>query len=359
MDNLQEYAMDYQDYADDESPITMNAVSSTRHKHVSERVPAYTKTAQHIAGLTLDPAESNRKALPEAIQQAFAALPAVSTDDTRLGEALQAEPDLSAWEALPEQGHDRAAVLAASMQTLQGQPRWHSPAVMHNINPAPLLDTVAASAIVNTYNPNLLWDYVSAGGQATERQILRQMGRLIGWEEEQPEGAFTFGGKGCLINAIRTGLNRCVPNVSSQGLPAGPKPVVISSAANHDCIATVCSLLGLGKDAWVKVPTLADGSIVMAKGIPIACVIASGGDTLNVAADSPLAMRSIILEEAIQAKLSYSPFLYFDTVVSWPWLTFKNYDWAENPLEISEHIAGKLNELGRRLGEAETCDAIG
>ena len=138
MDNLQEYAMDYQDCAVDTAPVSINSVAPAQYKHIPERVPTYTKTARHIAGLTLDPAESNRNALPEAIQQAFAALPEVSTDDTRLGEALQAEPDLSAWEALPEQGRDRAAVLAASMKTLQGQPRWHSPAVMHNITPAPL-----------------------------------------------------------------------------------------------------------------------------------------------------------------------------------------------------------------------------
>ena len=337
---------------------------------LAESTPEYIKAANRIADLTLDPAESKRNDLPNAIKEAFDYLPRVDESDTYLGSQLQAEPDMSKWEMLPDQGHDRSTVLEAGMRTLHGQPRWHSPAVMHNINPAPILDTVAASAVVNTYNPNMLWDFVSAGGQATERQVLRQMGRMIGWEEAQPEGAFTFGGKGCLINAIRTGLNRCVKNASSEGLPAGPKPVVISSAANHDCIATVCSLLGFGKKSWLKVPTLSDGSIslehfretvkeVMAAGIPIACIVASGGDTLNVAADSPVQMRKIMEEEAALAKLVYKPFLYFDTVVSWPWMTFKDYDWIINPLEIKDNIAPKMKELGRRLGEAFTCDAIG
>ena len=336
----------------------------------SEVTPEYIKTANRIAALTLDPAETKRNDLPNAIKEAFDYLPVVDESDTYLGSQLQAEPDMSQWEMLPDQGHDRSTVLEAGMKTLHGQPRWHSPAVMHNINPAPILDTVAASAVVNTYNPNMLWDFVSAGGQATERQVLRQMGRMIGWEEAQPEGAFTFGGKGCLINAIRTGLNRCVKNAASEGLPAGPKPVVISSVANHDCIATVCSLLGFGKKSWLKVPTLSDGSIslehfretvkeVMEAGIPIACIVASGGDTLNVAADSPVQMRKIMEEEAALAKLAYKPFLYFDTVVSWPWMTFKDYDWTSNPLEIKDSIAPKMKELGRRLGEAFTCDAIG
>ena len=338
--------------------------------YTKEHVPLYIKTAKRIAELTLSPCESNRDALPKAIMQAFDVLPTVKEHDAYLGAPLQADPDLSEWEILPDQGHERSKVLAAGVKTIHGQLRWHSPSVMNNINPTPLLDTVAASAIVNTYSPNMLWDFVSAGGQATERQVLRQIGRLVGWDEAQPEGAFTFGGKGCLINAIRTGLNRCVQNVASEGLPNGPKPVVIASLSNHDCIATVCSLLGLGEKAWLKIPTLTDGSIslkhyrevlrdVMTKGIPIACIIASGGDTLDVSADSPLQMRKIMEEEAEKVKLSYKPFLYFDTVVSWPWMTFKDYNWELNPLEIKDNIAYKLREVGRRLSEANACDAIG
>ena len=68
----------------------------------------------------------------------------------------------------------------------------------------------------------------------------------------------------------------------------------------------------MGRDAWLKIPTLPDGTIsleeyrntlrdVMKRGVPIACVIASGGDTLNMAADSPAEMKKILEEEAGKA----------------------------------------------------------
>lgn len=331
--------------------------------------PRYMQIADRIEQKLLDPAEKRRDDLVELIGKALDSLPKPSSHDAYLGDPLSQEPDLSAWEHLPQEGGDRIKVLAGGLSALHGQPRWHAPSVMHNVNPPPLLDTIAATTVASLYNPNLLWDFVSAGVHTLERQIFRQMGRLAGWKESQPDGVFTFGGKGCLTYAVRIGLNRCTPGISSHGLPTGKKPVVVTSAANHYTIDTVCSLVGLGTEGCVRIPTKADDTIdilayaetldrLMADKTPIACIIASGGNTLDMSVDSPAEMRRIADDLGQKHGLTYKPFLYFDTVVGWPWLSFKDYDWSKNHLEISPALQPKLKTLGDRLAEVSVCDGF-
>ena len=332
--------------------------------------PRYAQVAARIEEMLLDPSEKRRDEFVKLIAGALRSLPAPRGSDAYLGAPLCAEPDFSDWEHLPQEGQDRQAILEAGLRALHGQPRWHAPAVLHNINPPPLLDTVVGTTLTALYNPNVLWDFVSAGFHTLERQVFRQLGRLAGWPEPQPGGVFTFGGKGCLTYAIRIGLNRCVTNASSQGLGSGPRPVVVTSATNHYTIETVCSLLGMGTSAVVRIPTLADDTIdmaayaktlgrLMASKTPIACIVASGGNTLDMSVDSPAEMKRIAQALARKHNLKYDPFLYFDTVVGWPWLSYRDYDWSQNPLEISFQLQSKLRVLGDKLGEVVVCDAFG
>lgn len=344
--------------------------SNTQEQKEENSDPQYMKLIGKIEGLMLDPAETRRKDLTGLISQAFDSLPKPEANNAYLGDTLNVEPDLSAWEHLPSKGGDRKKILAASLSVLHGQPRWFVPSVMHNVNPAPILDAVAASAVASVYNPNMLWDFVCAGVQTLERQLFRQMGTLAGWNEAQPDGVFTFGGKGCLTYAIRVGLNRSLPGVSSNGLGGSKSPVVITSTSNHYTIDTACSLVGIGTKGVVRIPTVNGGEIdldaykktiddLMREGTPIACIIASGGNTLDMTVDPAVEMRKIADETASRYNLAYRPFMYMDAVVGWPWLSFKNYDWKRNHLGIPEALHGKLQKLGIGLAQVSACDAFG
>jgi len=332
--------------------------------------PLYKKLVQGIEKMNLDPSEMRREELVDMISFGFNSLPSPSTDDAYLGAPLDKEPNLDSWEELPAQGKDRKVILTAGLSVLHGQPRWHAPSVMHNVNPAPLMDSVAAATVASAYNPNLLWDFVSAGVQTLERQVFRQLGKLAGWDVSQPDGVFTFGGKGCLTYAIRVGLNRCLPGVSSSGLAGKKAPVVVTSSANHYSIDTACALMGIGTQGVLRVPTLPEGDIditayekiineTMKSGTPIACIISSGGNTLDMTVDPAKRMKEIAGEAAKRYGLAYRPFMYMDAVVGWPWMTFANYDWKRNHLGIPHLVASKLQKLGNLLGQTSVCDAFG
>lgn len=273
------------------------------------------------------------------------------------------------YEKLPKHPQPAAGVLDNAMRFFQRLILWHAPQTLQNINPPSLLEAVAISTIANLYNPNLLWDYVSAGVQEAEQQIVRQISRLAGWKGNNSDGVFTYGGKACLTYAIRIGLNRCCPQATKQGL-SGIAPVVITSKFNHYIIESVCAWLGLGKDACIRVKTHIDETIdlsdfedtlnkILSEKRPIACVILSGGSTINLNIDNVYNARRVMERVCSRFNLNYTPFIYFDTVVSCPWLFFKDYDFEKNEIKIPRNILPRIRKVKKLLEGTEYADAIG
>ncbi len=272
------------------------------------------------------------------------------------------------YENLPTSPKPASVVLDGAMKFFQRSILWHSPHALQNVTPPPLLEAVAVSTVANLYNLNLLWDYVSAGVQEAEQQIVRQISRLAGWAGDS-DGVFTYGGKGCLTYAIRVGINRCCPQFTKEGVN-GLRPVVITTRFNHYIIESVCAWLGLGKDACVRVKTLADETIdlvdlkntinhALSEKKPIACIILSGGSTINLNIDRVDDVRKVIEGACSNFNLSYKPFVYFDTVVSWPWLFYKDYDFEKNEIGVPNKILLKIRKAVELLRTAEYADAIG
>lgn len=272
------------------------------------------------------------------------------------------------YENLPLDPKSTKDVLSGAMKYFQRSILWHSPEALQNVTPPPLLEAVSISTIANLYNLNLLWDYVSAGVQEAEQQIVRQISKLAGWTGDS-DGVFTYGGKGCFTYAIRIGLNRCCPQVTKQGL-SGAAPVVITTKFNHYIIESVCAWLGIGKDACIRIKTHEDETIdlhdlelvlnrVLSEKRPIACIILSGGSTINLNIDRVDAAQSIIEKVCSDFNLGYKPFIYFDTVVSWPWFFYKDYDFEKNDLGIPEEALSRIEKVSKLLHTSKYADAIG
>jgi len=318
----------------------------------------------------LNPIEDNRNDLIKLIQQAFDILPSsLEENDPFLGEPCYDYSFLSDFEEIPLKPKKRETILSAATSLLRGQIRWHSPAALHNITPPVMLDSIAMATLTNLYNPNMIWDFVSPGVHQLEQQVVRQIASLVGWESES-EGVFTFGGKACLVYAIRIGLNRCLPGVAVSGLSQLQSPVVITSEYNHYIIENVCSFLGLGSNACIRVKTKSDETldlvefqITLEEAIqnkrPIACIILSGGNTLHIAIDPLREAVEIVNKLCDKYQMSYRPYIYFDTVVGWPWLFFKDYDFKNNPLQLNSSALGKIDNAKQKISAAVLADAVG
>lgn len=217
-----------------------------------------------------------------------------------------------------------------SIEAFEGSLRWHHPHALFNINPSPLLDTVALTALAALYNPNASWDITSGKMNLVERRVVSFVARLAGWGDGHG-GVFTSGGKATLTYAVKSGINRCDPGAVTSGLRR--RYAVLASANAHFSLESVCNLLGIGRDALHRIDVGPDGTVdvaalrtclrkVIADGNLVACVVLSGGGTINLAIDPVAEARKVIDEAARDNGLGYVPHLHLDSVISWAWLSF-------------------------------------
>ena len=256
-------------------------------------------------------------------------------------------------------------VLNESLKILGGQVRWHVPTSLHNVDPSIMFNTVISSTIINLYNPCTMSASGSAGILKMEKKIILQFSKLIKWEVNNSGGIFTYGGKFCLIYAIKCGLNR-IKNFDFNG----NNPVIITSVINHYSIESVCNILGLKDTSVIRIPINKHGTIdfnlfemelvkCIKNNTPIACVIFSGGNTTHCSIENIKTGKFIIYETFKNYNIQYRPFIYFDTVVCWPWLFFQDYNFKENHLSLPKETIDDIKKISSLICEANYADGIG
>lgn len=269
---------------------------------------------------------------------------------------------------LEDFGKDREQVTSEMISFFENQRKWNHPNVCQNISPPVLSEAVAVSALTNLYNPNGIWDFNSPGSQKFENEIARYIARLVDWDENKVDGVMSFGGKGCLIYGIKMGIKRALPNVNIDGI--NQKLVILTSVNNHYIIENTASLLGIGSDNVIRIAVTLDGKIDFEAfkneylkqinlGNKIACIILSGGDTINLHIDSPKEIADYINQSFLDKLIDYIPWIHFDTVVSWAWLMFKDYDFKVNNLSLKDKSLAEIKVVYDRLIEAKYADSIG
>lgn len=311
----------------------------------------------------LFPDERNRNEFITYISECIDRIPHTQNpNEIYLGSTNKEYSFLQNYEDLPNYPQNMQEVLEVSIQILNGQMRWHSPSMLYNINPPVMFNTVAATTVSKLYNPNAITSRTCAGFVEMEKQVVRQLSQLLGWNKEQSSGIFAPGGKYCLIYAVKCGLNRI--KFQSQ-----VQPVVITSEINHYSIESVCELLGLSKRC-IRVPVTQNGTIdfnifkqvlikCFTQKIPIACIILSGGNTTHCNVENIKECHNILYTLMDQFKIDYIPYIYYDLVVCWPWLFFKYYDINKNKLNIPCNVLSRITVILDKILFAHLADGAG
>lgn len=95
-----------------------------------------------------------------------------------------------------------------------------------------------------------------------ENELLAKMGRVIGGDfAERYEGLFVPGGALSNLYAITLARQRMAPEVKTEGNYAAPGLTAFTSAEAHYSYKKACSLLGLGSDNLIAVPTGKTGNM--------------------------------------------------------------------------------------------------
>ncbi|MCO1339410.1 pyridoxal-dependent decarboxylase [Kocuria polaris] len=218
----------------------------------SAAVPQHPLTAanQLLAGETVHQfiAESGAATLLAASAVAGARGPSTGPTPESLGARIDAV-DLSA-----PLGGTNAALSEAADLYLKDAVYFHHPRYQAHLNCPVLIPAVAAEALVTSVNSSMdTWDQ-SAGATLIERRLTRWTADLIGLGADA-DGIFTSGGTQSNLQAMLIARNHAVASRTGS-LPerlAGLR--IYTSADSHFSISKASTLLGMGEDAVVSVPT--------------------------------------------------------------------------------------------------------
>lgn len=349
------------------SPAAAPKVVSTDIAKPERVIPNF---ASKFANEFLTPQESNIGTLVSKIELLAASLSDIkhNRQGRRAIDAYFDYKNETKDSEIPLKGLDYNQATVRSLEAFEGTIRWHNPNALFNLVPSPLLDTVALSTLTTLYNPNAFYDFTAGKFNLIEKRVVKALAKLANWDWEKAGGFYTTGGKSTLLYAIKTGINKSERQVVNKGLTNNH--VVITSAACHFSIESVCNYLGIGQDNCVRVATGANGTIdlvklkdeienVLSQGKQIACVIASGGGTLNLAIDPVIEIRKILDQATDDFQLNYRPHLHFDTVISWAWLFFAADQSYYRAQVNNTNVLAKIESAVKAIQQVEAADSFG
>jgi L-2,4-diaminobutyrate decarboxylase len=263
-------------------------------------------------------------------------------------------------------------VIPELVRYLQGMHIWGHPRSQVNVVPQPSIASIIGVLLPSVYNPNLCSEESAHLVSEAEVRVTSMASRLIGYDPEQSDGVFTFGGTGGLLYGIKVGLEKAIPGTSLNGLAqtADRDAVVLVSDASHYACRTVAAWLGIGQNRVVAVPSHADNAIdvtaladaarkVLANGNRIAAIVATMGTTDAFGIDDLEAIH--VLREALvdEFDLDYSPHIHADAVIGWAWSVFNDYDFLGNPLGFRGRSVRALAAAHHRIRHLHLADSVG
>lgn len=266
-----------------------------------------------------------------------------------------------------------ADVLKQAADLFKGMPNWNHPLVMANVIPPANTAAIIAAMMTQVFSPNIIEGEYSWDIERTEMEASAILADLIGWPTEEAGGLFTFGGSGCYLYGIKYALTSCL-GMESRCLGIRTDAKVLVSQQGHYCKMNSTDWTGLGMENFIDIDT-DDVTNAMdfnhleqvvrelhAAGTPIAAIVCTMGTTDAFAVDPIDKVRALVDELYPLEKHPKGigrPLIYADAVIGWSWLTFKGYDFAQNPLGFGSEVLADIQKNYDAISKVIHADAIG
>jgi L-2,4-diaminobutyrate decarboxylase len=182
----------------------------------------------------------------------------------------------------------------------------HHPAYMgHQVCP-PIPQAVIADFVISALNQsNAVWE-MSPFATVVEKDLMRWLADQVGYPAESA-GTAVSGGSAANLTALLAARARW----TSERGKSGGKPIVLCSADSHYSVARAAVILGLPKDAIVRVPTddrhrLDPASLekVLRSGVEPMAIVATSGSTATGSFDD--------LPALVELRNRYGTWLHVD-----------------------------------------------
>lgn len=249
-----------------------------------------------------------------------------------------------------------------------GMPNWGHPLTMCNVNPPANIASIVGASLGKLFNPDIMEGEYSWNVASTEIESGAILAKLMDWDPEKSGGIYTFGGTGAYLYALKLAIVTVLGRRTRyEGIREEGQLLVAETG--HYAKETCTDWSGLGMNNYRKIAVDAENRMDIddlklqmkqcaEEGKPIVMIVATIGTTDAFAIDSIKEIRELI-DSYENAKGYPKPFLYADAVIGWPWMTYKNYDFAENPLEFSPKALKIIKKNFDQIRHLPLADAMG
>lgn len=262
---------------------------------------------------------------------------------------------------------DDSALLDEVAQFFRGALRPESPYCLFNSDFRPSIEATAAACLTVLHNVNGLMDAFGGESLLVEQKVARTLGRWAGWPDAM--GISCGGGKITMQYAMRSAISRAQPDSLRVGVQRAL--VVLCSAGAHYSVEHVAALTGIGSHNCLRVPVDAGGSMIMselrrlmdeahASGATVAAVVCSGGTTIDFCCDDTSAASAVVDEYVTDHDLTTRPYLHFDGVIGWLYLSFADQSPAQIASAVPDAaVRARIVEVNRRSRGLARFDSLG
>jgi glutamate/tyrosine decarboxylase-like PLP-dependent enzyme len=303
-----------------------------------------------------------------SILRALNEVDALKSQTPLLGAAVDPDYRRALSSRVADQTQSLEECIPQLVKHLEGLFLWGHPFSQVNVIPPPSIAGIIGVLLASTFNPNLCSDESGRGVSEAEVRAIAMSADLVGYDPEKVGGAFTFGGTGAMLYAVKVGLEKALPGTLRHGLRKDA--VILTSTSGHYCALSVAGWLGLGQENVLKIPCRHDNSMHLGKlatiareklaaGRPIAAIIATMGSTDAFGIDDLESMRRLRDDLVEEFKLPYRPHLHADAVIGWAWSVFNDYDFVNNPLGFRGRTVRALAAAHHRMHHLRLADSVG
>ncbi|MFB3765883.1 MAG: aspartate aminotransferase family protein [Methanotrichaceae archaeon] len=277
--------------------------------------------------------------------------------------------DLGSIEEFPQDTSSVEGVTELLAGYLRGMTIWAHPNAQVNVVPPSSIPSITAFIAAAIYNPNIIWDEYSALFAQSEIEAISMLSSLVGYDPSRSGGIFTFGGTGTILYGCKVGLEKAL---GGRGQVEGIKEDVkiVASLSSHYSHFNVASWLGIGTKNLVLIPTNQQSEMSLPdleyylrrafeEGTKVGVILATMGTTDAFGIDDLAAIVSLRDRLAAEYELQCSPHIHADSVIGWIWSVFRDYDFANNPLDFRSCTLQSLQKSVQRIGSLSKADSLG
>lgn len=247
---------------------------------------------------------------------------------------------------------------------------WENPASVENVVSMSSDPALFGSMLGSLANPNLVYAEYAGVADNLEKYVVRQIARLVGYDEEQATGIFTQGGTFCNLYGYLLGIRKSIPESVHFGLNAHHNSYrIFNSEGGHYSNMTNLALLGIDIRETIRIKVTENNNIdlldfetnlracfMMKSIVPTIMLTMGTTDTFGVDEVFPvLEIRDRLCDEF---DVPVKPHIHVDAAVGWPMMFFLSYDFANNPLKINQQTLDGIAKNRHLFAQLKYADSF-